>query len=329
MTPYGKIVGHQDIIDYIEKTAASDSPAHAYIFSGERGSGKKLLSNLFAMALECSGEGRKPCMECHSCRQAKSGNHPDIIWVKHERPQSVGVDDIREQIVSDIEIRPYSSPYKIYIVDEAEKMTVQAQNALLKTIEEPPSYGIIILLTTNADILLPTVRSRCIQLKLKNIKDSLIRKYLCDELLADEDRADICTAFAQGNLGRAIMLAKSEYFNEIMHDAVHLLKYIKEMELYEIVDALKEIGKYKLEISDYLDIISIWYRDILLFKATNDVNRLIFHDEVKYIKEQAEKSSYAGIENILEALDKAKVRLAANVNFDTVMELLLWTIKEN
>jgi len=179
------------------------------------------------------------------------------------------------------------------------------------------------------DMLLPTIRSRCVTLKLRNIKDSLIHKYLIETLEIDEDKAEICTAFAQGNLGRAIMLAQSEYFGEIRQDAVRLLKRIKDMELYEIVESLKSISQYKLEITDYLDIIAIWYRDILMFKATNDVNKLVFHDETRYIRQQASKSSYEGIEKILEALDKAKVRLAANVNFDLVMELLLWTIKEN
>ena len=114
-------------------------------------------------------------MTCHSCKQVMSGNHPDLIYVKHEKPGSIGVDDVREQINDTIMIRPYSSYYKIYIVDEAEKMTVQAQNALLKTIEEPPSYAVIILITTNQEAFLPTILSRCVQMKLKPLKDFTIK----------------------------------------------------------------------------------------------------------------------------------------------------------
>ena len=119
-------------------------------------------------------------MVCHSCKQALSGNHPDLIYVTHEKPASIGVDDIREQINDTIQIRPYSSYYKIYIVDEAEKMTVQAQNALLKTIEEPPSYAVIILITTNQEAFLPTILSRCVQLKLKPLKDFTVKSYLTE-----------------------------------------------------------------------------------------------------------------------------------------------------
>ena len=111
-----------------------------------------------------------------SCRQAINGNQPDIIRVTHEKPNSISVDDIREQVNNDIVIRPYSSKYKVYIIADADKMTVQAQNALLKTIEEPPSYAVIMLLTENAEALLPTIRSRCVMMKLRNIKDPACEK---------------------------------------------------------------------------------------------------------------------------------------------------------
>jgi DNA polymerase-3 subunit delta' len=130
-------------------------------------------------------------------------------------------------------------------------------------------------------------------------------------------------------MGRAIMLATSEHFNEIKEEAVQLLKYIDEMELNEIVSAIKEINKYKLEVTDYLDLITVWYRDVLLYKATKEAGKVVFGDQLTYIKEKASKSSYEGIEIILDSIEKAKTRLKANVNFDLVMELLLLTIKEN
>lgn len=329
MSGFKDVVGHRDIIQYIQDAVQQNKVSHAYILNGQRGSGKKMLANLFAMTLQCESGQLEPCGECHSCIQANSGNHPDIITVRHEKPASISVDDIRTQMNGDIMIKPYSSPYKIYIVPEADLLTVQAQNALLKTIEEPPEYAVIFLLTENADSLLPTIRSRCVMLKLRNIKDKLVKKYLMEQLRIPDYQADLCAAFAQGNIGRAIMLAKSEHFNEIKEEAIQLLKYIDEMELHEVVSAIKEIGKYKLEITDYLDIITIWYRDVLMYKATKDVGGLVFGDQLKYIKEKAAKSSYEGLERILESIEKAKARLRANVNFDLVMELLFLTIKEN
>jgi DNA polymerase-3 subunit delta' len=188
---------------------------------------------------------------------------------------------------------------------------------------------VIFLLTENAEALLPTITSRCVMLKLRNIKDTLIRKYLMETMHVPDYKADMCTAFAQGNMGRAIMLASSDHFNEIREEAVQLLKYINEMDISEVTKAIKKIGTYKLEINDYLDIIMIWYRDVLLYKATKDMDKVVFKDQISYIQERAKKSSYEGIELILESLEKAKTRLKANVNFDLVMELLLLTIKEN
>ena len=328
MGTFKDVVGHKDIINYIRNAVREDKVSHAYILNGERGAGKKMLANLFAATLLCEKGGPDPCNECHSCRQAESGNHPDIIKVTHEKPNSISVDDIREQVNNTIMIKPYQGPYKVYIIPQADMMTTQAQNALLKTIEEPPEYAVIMLLTENADTLLPTINSRCVMLKLRNIKDTLIKKYLMETMQVPDYKADMCTAFAQGNMGRAIMLANSEHFNEIRDEAVQLLKYINEMELSEIVQAVSRITAYKLEINDYLDIIMIWYRDVLLYKATKDMDKVVFKDQIKYIKERAKRSSYEGIELIIESLEKAKARLKANVNFDLVMELLFLTIKE-
>ena len=329
MGSFKDVVGHKDILKYISSAVENNRVSHAYILNGERGSGKKMLANLFAMTLLCETGDNEPCGKCHSCKQAESGNHPDIIRVTHEKPNSISVDDIRTQVNNTVDIKPYQGPYKVYIIPQADMMTPQAQNAILKTIEEPPSYAVFLLLTENAETLLPTINSRCVMLKLRNIKDTLIKKYLMENLEIPDYKADMCTAFAQGNVGRAIMLANSEHFNEIREEAVQLLKHISEMELNEIVAAVKNISVYKLEITDYLDIIMIWYRDVLLYKATKEIDKVVFKDQLQSIKEQARKSSYEGIELILESLEKAKARLKANVNFDLVMELLFLTIKEN
>lgn len=329
MGSFKDVVGHKDILKYISSAVENNRVSHAYILNGERGSGKKMLATLFAMTLLCETGDNEPCGKCHSCKQAESGNHPDIIRVTHEKPNSISVDDIRTQVNNTVDIKPYQGPYKVYIIPQADMMTPQAQNAILKTIEEPPSYAVFLLLTENAETLLPTINSRCVMLKLRNIKDTLIKKYLMENLEIPDYKADMCTAFAQGNMGRAIMLANSDHFNEIREEAVQLLKHISEMELNEIVAAVKNISVYKLEITDYLDIIMIWYRDVLLYKATKEIDKVVFKDQLQSIKEQARKSSYEGIELILESLEKAKARLKANVNFDLVMELLFLTIKEN
>ena len=329
MAGFHDILGHEQIIAHLQNAIEEDKVSHAYIFNGPEASGKMMLAEAFAMALQCEGEGKRPCLECRSCRQAADHNQPDIIYVSHEKPNTIGVDDIRTQINNDIDIKPYSSRYKVYIVDEAQKMNQQAQNALLKTIEEPPAYAIILLLTTNADSFLQTILSRCITLNLKAVKEDKIKEYLMKHYQIPDYQADICAAFSQGNVGKAIQLASSEEFGELKASVLQLMKRLEDIDLYEMTGAVKQIAEYKLSVNDYFDLMMIWFRDVLYLKATNDVDGLIFKDEVYDIKKQAAKRSYPGIETILEALEKEKIRLNANVNFDLVIELLLLTIKEN
>ncbi len=330
MRRFADIVGQEQLREHLENAVRAGKVSHAYIINGERNAGKEFIAKTFAMALQCENrQDVEPCGECHSCKQALSGNHPDIIFITHEKPGTIGVDDIRRQINTDVAIKPYSGPKKIYIVSEGEKMTVQAQNALLKTLEEPPEYAVILILTDNVNTLLPTILSRCVVLNMKPVKDAQIKEYLMENMGIPDYKADICVAFARGNVGKARLLANSEEFDKVKEEAITLLKYIGEMELHEIVAAIKKINEYKFDVNDYMDILSIWYRDVLLFKATHDVNHLIFREEIQHIRKVADKSTYEGIERIIDALEKSKQRLNANVNFELTMELLLLTIKEN
>jgi DNA polymerase-3 subunit delta' len=213
-------------------------------------------------------------------------------------------------------------------VADAEMMTPQAQNALLKTIEEPPEYAVIMLLTTNADALLPTILSRCVRLDLKVVEDRLVKNYLMDRLHVPDYQAEIDASFAQGSIGRAKEAATSEEFSRITKNALKLLKYANKMEAYELADEIKTLSNEKQNINDYLDIFQFWFRDVLMFKATREIDNLVFKQEINFIREQAKERSYENIEKILESLNKTRVRLRANVNFELALELLFLTIRE-
>lgn len=327
MFSFSEIVGHEQIKEHMQAAIRDKKPFHAYLFQGEEGVGKEALARTFAAGLQCQSESAdKPCKECVSCRQMDSGNQPDVIWVTREKA-SLGVDEIREQLCNTMDIKPFSSPYKIYLVPEAEKMTEAAQNALLKTIEEPPEYGIVILMTSNISALLPTIQSRCLTMEFRPLSTAVVESFVKEHCQVPDYQARASAAFAQGNLGKAMRYAKSEDFIERKDHIISLLRHVELMDLSEMLAVIKDLGTRKDEVRDYIDLMVLWYRDVLLFKATKDINQLLFQDEASYISREASHRSYEKIEEILQAFEKAKVRLRANVNFDITMELMLLTLK--
>ena len=298
MFSFSEIVGHEQIKEHMQAAIRDKKPFHAYLFQGEEGVGKEALARTFAAGLQCQSESAdKPCKECVSCRQMESGNQPDVIWVTREKA-SLGVDEIREQLCNTMDIKPFSSPYKIYLVPEAEKMTEAAQNALLKTIEEPPEYGIVILMTSNISALLPTIQSRCLTMEFRPLSTAVVESYVKEHCQVPDYQARASAAFAQGNLGKAMRYAKSEDFIERKDHIISLLRHVEQMDLSEMLAVIKDLGTRKDEVRDYIDLMVLWYRDVLLFKATKDINQLLFQDEASYISREASHRSYEKIEEI-------------------------------
>jgi DNA polymerase-3 subunit delta' len=323
------ILGNEHIVEHFKKAIENNKISHAYIINGEKGMGKRTVAKAFAMTLLCEEKGTVPCMKCHSCVQALTDNNPDLITITPDKPTTLSIDHIRQTLVNDVELKPYSNSHKVYIVEDAELMNNAAQNAILKTIEEPPEYAVIILLTTNISALLQTVLSRCVKLDMQPLKKEVVKKYLMEKEKVVDYQADIAVSFAGGNLGKAIELSKSQDFAEMLDEVIQLLRYIKDMQAYEVVAAVKRASEYKFRFTDYIDLMILWFRDVLVYKASQNVNELIFKDEIQTIKKHAAKSSYNGIEHILEAMNKAKLRLKANVNFDVAIEMMFLTIRDN
>ena len=329
MANFKDIIGQESIKKHLQTAIKTGNLSHAYIINGEYGSGRQTIASALAKTIQCQSktDDTDACGVCTSCKQAESHNHPDIKYITHDKT-SISVNDIREQLNNDISIKPYSSEYKIYIIPDANKMTEQAQNALLKTIEEPPVYAIIILLTENCDSLLPTIRSRCVTLTMNPIEKDKICTYLENKFQLEPEQAQIAANYCQGNIGKAIRFASSSDFIEMKNQVLKLLKNLDSMDIASIIDTIKEFSTHKNDINDYLDLMLLWYRDVLMFKVTKDANLLLYSDEYSAISEQATKRDYENIENIIAAIDKAKVRLKANVNFDVTIEFMILAMKD-
>lgn len=329
MKDFNDVIGQKAIVSYLKNAINTNTISHAYIFHGEDGMGKRMMAEAFAKAIFCEGEGEDACNTCIPCMQLNSGNHPDLCYVVPEKTSSIGVDDIRLQLNQSIQIKPYSSEKKVYIIENAHKMTEQAQNSLLKTLEEPPGYAVILLLADNTEQLLTTILSRCIVLDFKPVWSEQIKELLMREHQFPDYLASIAANFSGGNVGKAVKYATSNEFGEMKQNIIKLTSSLAELEAYEIVDRIKEIVPGKELVPDFLDFLMMWYRDVLVYKSTGMEDMLLFKEDDFEITKQASSMSYQGLDDCMSAIEDTKRKLLANVNYEVAIELMLLRIKEN
>lgn len=207
---FESLLGNDRLKENLKRSLKSGHISHFYLICGPEGSGRHTLARLLAAAILCRGND-KPCLACSACRKALDGNHPDFITIDDPEKKTVPVDLIR-QARADIYVQPNESDHKIYLFPRAQDMGIPGQNALLKVLEEPPKYGVFLLLTDNPERLLPTVRSRCTQLQLQPLKENLLRAALMAEFpQAAKEDVDAAILESGGFLGQAkALLTKSE-----------------------------------------------------------------------------------------------------------------------
>lgn len=321
-----EILGNQNNIRHLKEAEKQGRLPHAYIIHGAQGSGKKTFAGYLAAALLCEkGIEKGPCGVCPSCVKAATFNHPDIIRTVHEKPTVLSVQEIRDQVVNTVYTAPYYGPYKIYIIGDAQLLNEHGQNALLKTIEEPPEYVLVFILTDNADALLDTIRSRCIRLDMEALSSEEIEK----ALIADgvqKGEAKECAGFARGNLGVAKDLASGGLLRELKDETVKTLKNIKNLDAFELYNLSAEMDKQRG--AKVLDIIFKWYRDMLIVKSGAAEAGLYFANDKAVLLRQSEELSYESLGRIIDLTEEAILRLLSGVKAEAVFETLYLKIRE-
>lgn len=328
MYTFEEIIGNEWIIKQIQYAIEKKHISHAYVIQGQQGMGKKLLANTIAKTLQCQRGGITPCNECISCRTFDTKNHTDVFYVSPQKKKVLGVEDVREQIIENMQIKQYQSPFKIFIVEKADTMTQAAQNALLKTLEEPPDYGILLLLTSNMDALLPTILSRCVVWKLRPLSAHAVEGYLLQKHMAQKEEAAVFAEYAQGSIGKAIEIASSEVFSAMREDVTAKICSLQQKNLSDVLFMAKELEVYK-ENQQFLDLIYLWYRDVLAYKKCNDIKYIIQKDKKHHIMQQAKQEQEDAIAEKINAVWQAKQQLAVNGNFQLTMEVMLMKLKES
>ena len=301
---FEKIRGQRFAKKYLSNSIKSNMISHAYMFEGPSGVGKNTMARDLATTL---------------LEMENLFNSPDYIEITPDG-NSIKIAQIRK-LQSDILVKPYKS-YKIYVIDEAQKMTVEAQNALLKTLEEPPKYAIIILITNNKESLLDTIKSRCEIIKFTPIPLVEVADYLT-QTGVDKNRA-----FSRGSMQKAIELSESEDFH-IMRDEVQ--KYVETFltgSMLDIMDIQSSIEKYKDNITNVLDLLVNYFRDIMMVKENVDSSMIINLDRLVFIKNMSTKITYSQLSKIIDIIEETKNKLRSNCNFNISIQVMTLNIYE-
>ncbi len=301
---YGYVRQKQHILESIKR----DSLSHFYIISGEKGCGKKTLTDFFAQAIIC--ENNNACGNCLACMKFESKNCVDIIRVKGSNKNSIGAKDIR-LIIEDLYVRPIDASHKIYIIDEGEKLTLEASNTLLKIFEEPPEYAIFFLLTSNREKIIDTISSRATSIYLPPLAYAVVGDYIRDELkIFDEKRIDFLVRYSFGNIGVVEEIATDEDFFALREEVVELLETAagKDARLMNMIKILLDEKKEKTD--EIFRILLSFLRDIAVFKTAKNTDMLINIDKKHIIKTLSKKINehielYNGIIEAIKLKDRS------------------------
>ena len=323
---FNSVIGQEDAVEILQDEIKRDRISHAYLFSAKEGSGKSKLAFEFAKASFCEESAADSCGNCLNCRKMDHKNHPDfkIISVLEDK-SSISINQIRE-LKKEIAYKPYDSDHKIYVIEKAEKMTKEAANSLLKTLEEPPSFATIILLVEDSGKLLPTIVSRCQQIKLRNVSRQKIKELLLAEGL-NEQRAEIISSTAAGSPGKALKIAKIDNYFEKRQQIYDFLKNIASKNTIEIFKLTKELTSLLKADFPCFNLLSDWYRDIMMIKQ-DYLDAVINKDYFEELKELAAEMNLQTIVRNLELIAQSEEYIDRNIKEELSLEVLFFKLRQ-
>lgn len=303
------IIGQEFAKKYLTNSIKNNKISHAYMFEGIEGIGKKKLTEELAkLLLDISDVN----------------NSPDYIEINPDG-NSIKIAQIRK-LQTDIIIKPHKD-YKIYVINDAHKMTIEGQNALLKTLEEPPKYAIIILVTSNKEALLDTIKSRCEIIKFLPISLIDLKKYLIQKGV-DEQRAQLLATFSRGSIEKALELSESSEFALMREEIQSYIERLLDKNIVDILDISLDIEKYRGDIFNILDIMINYFRDIMFIKEKIDRDMIINSDKITFLQNMSKKISYSQVSKIIDIIEEIKKKIRSNCNFNISMQVMALNIYE-
>jgi DNA polymerase III subunit delta' len=319
-----RIRGHEQQIKLLQRAIKQERVTHAYLFIGPRGIGKSMIAHWFATKLMCKNSTEADCT-CLSCQKIAAFNHPDLHWFTSQG-NKIKIEQIRD-LQKAVQYKPYEGQRKIFIIDDADTMTVEAANSLLKVLEEPPKDTIFVLLAATSYSILPTILSRCQQINFNSLSEVEITDILT---IADikQERAKAIAPLANGSAGKALELAQSEEAMEKRDKILESLINLKSSSLLSVFKLAEELEKEKGQMDFILDIILFWYRDLLIWKEIKDENLLINIDQIKQYQKFEDQINKRSLIKAIEIIEDGRKKIAANTNLRLALEGMLIRLKD-
>lgn len=316
------IAGHRWAVQQLRRAIECDELPHALLLTGPESVGKRTLAELVVAALLCRADENKPCGVCLSCRKLRSGNHPDLILVTPEdRTAHLKIDQIRE-VERFLALTPIESAHKIALIGDFERATVGAANALLKTLEEPPSYAHLVLLALDADLLLPTIVSRAQHIPLRplavaDVEDALVRVWN-----VDPERARLLARMSGGRIGWAVQAAASADVYERTRAIVDTLLAVLEQDLPSRFETAQVLAREGATLPEVLEYWLTFWRDVLLVQAGEN-DEVIHTDRHTLLDAIAAAIAVQDTVRVLDTLENAQEALLTNANTQLLVENVL------
>lgn len=320
---FSELHGQPGVLEELKRSFTAGSVVHAFFIHGDEGCGKKTLAQTLSMALHCENTGEKPCMECGSCVRMLSGSHPDHVWLSTDKA-SISVQEIRD-LIDRLSDRPYEGGKRTVVIVDCDKMTDSAQNAFLKTLEEPDGQTVFFLLTSHPEAVLTTIRSRCRPVYMPRLSNEVIYNDLLHRGISQE-KAKYLSNLCEGVLGRALTLQKDDDpYYAYRAEAVRLMKDLRHKE--DVPKVLSKMDdKRKAEDSlQFLSVLEAVLRDLWREKAELPLMDSAIDEE---LSDLGRHFSIDAVSCIMEELTNVRKRLNAHVQWKAAVWPMLQRIVE-
>ena len=305
-------IGHEALINNFKQRCLKNTLSHAHLIAGEDGVGKGKLANIWAKFILNGDLDRE---------------YVDIINYSSEK-SSFGVDDVRD-IIEEVYKKPFEKDKKVIIIHEGNKLTIQAQNALLKTIEEPPKGVYIIILCESLELILDTIKSRCEIYKLKPLTKSELYEYIkIKKFNYDENEIKSAIAFSEGVPGRIDRYFNDDKLRELRNNIVILIKNLNKNDLEAILQQEESFSNLKNDKEEVLNIFGLFIRDILINKEIENEEFIINSDKLEDIKELTKEMSFKKLNNMIKTIEEARRNIKSNVSWGMTLRVMLMGFME-